>query len=203
MKFDPSKRAWFKNTSKSLSRVLLDEIDRRVTSKTLPLRPPFAENELEFLLHCTRCNACIDACSYQVLQPLAASAGMHYQDTPVMTLKSNACHLCADWPCVVACPTLALTNENDLIYHKESNRVYPLLSRVSIDTTRCLPYQGPECGACDNSCPIDTALEFTNEKPVIHADQCSGCGLCVHACILDPTAIEFKTKKQLQQSGPD
>ena len=31
------------------------------------LRPPFAQDELEFLLLCSRCDKCIEACPHDVL----------------------------------------------------------------------------------------------------------------------------------------
>ncbi|MDP6774258.1 MAG: hypothetical protein QGI63_08315, partial [Rhodospirillales bacterium] len=64
------------------------------------------------------------------------------------------------------------------------------LARVWIDTTTCLPYSGPECGACADSCPVEGALEWEGGvRPVVNDERCTGCALCREACIVDPKAI--------------
>jgi ferredoxin len=61
---------------------------------------------------------------------------------------------------------------------------------VRIDTETCLPYLGPECGACADSCPVPGALRWEGGlRPVIDDEICTGCALCRQACILDPKAI--------------
>ena len=72
------------------------------------IRPPFAIEELDFLLACTRCDKCIEACPPGVLFKLPAKWGIKAADTPAMDLRVRGCHLCADWPCVAACEPEAL-----------------------------------------------------------------------------------------------
>ena len=65
--------------------------------------PPFAVDELDFLLACTRCDKCIEACPHDVLFKLPARTGLQAAGTPAMDLLNRGCHLCRDWPCVAAC----------------------------------------------------------------------------------------------------
>ncbi len=201
------RREFFRATLKKSGRTAVKLVDRHLDRKTSSwIRPPFAITELEFLLACTRCRDCIDACPHQVVFPLPARVGVRFAATPALDLLNKGCHLCADWPCVSACQTGALalpspqqSQANDL----EGSVEAPLadlqsqvkLARVEIDQQRCLPYNGPECGVCLNSCPLPGALFEDYFKPVIDAALCSGCGLCREQCIADPKAITIGSIK--------
>lgn len=154
------------------------------------IRPPYALNELEFSLTCTRCDACISACPAEVIFQLPAHTGVMAAATPAMDLTRKACLLCEDWPCVEACDVDALvfpaTAENEEI-------PLPTLAYCQVDTQKCLPYTGPECGACAESCPIEGALTWDRERPTIVRDICVGCGACLVACILEPKAIKVSS----------
>jgi ferredoxin-type protein NapG len=154
------------------------------------LRPPFALNELEFLLACTRCNDCIDACPHNVIFSLPARVGVRAAGTPALDLLNKGCHLCEDWPCVSACEVDALLIP-DIAEDSapESEAAKPKLAKVSIDENLCLPYSGPECGACIDSCPVDGALTLDMFKPVINEETCTGCALCREICFTEPKAI--------------
>ena len=147
------------------------------------LRPPFAQEELNFLLACTRCDKCIEACDFDVLFKLPADLGRTVAGTPAMDLLNWGCHLCSDWPCVKACEPEALKRPH------QSNGLVKL-ARVRIEPDACLPYAGPECGACAHSCPVPGALEWEGGvRPVINNELCTGCALCREACIVDSKAI--------------
>ena len=152
------------------------------------LRPPFALAELDFLLACTRCDQCIEACPHGVLFKLPARVGPPAAGTPAMDLLNRGCHMCHDWPCVAACEPDALKRPDQ---DEETPPAWPKLARARIDTATCLPYAGPECGACADSCPVPGALQWEGGvRPVIDEDSCTGCALCREACIMDPKAIE-------------
>ncbi len=154
------------------------------------LRPPFAKPELEFLAACTLCDKCIEACPHDVLFKLPAGLGRLVAGTPAMDLLNRGCHLCADWPCVAACEPEALRLPNHENPEQETPPAAARLARVRIDPNACLPYLGPECGACADSCPVPGALEWPDGlRPVINGEICTGCALCREACILDPKAI--------------
>ena len=152
------------------------------------IRPPFAAPEIDFLLACSRCDACIEACPHGVLFALPARLGLHLGGTPAMDLLNRGCHLCADWPCVAACDTGALVRA-------EADQGPPALAVARIEVGACLPYAGPECGACAESCPVPGALTWrAGGKPVIDPERCVGCGMCREACIVEPRAVTIAAR---------
>ncbi|MBT3627391.1 MAG: hypothetical protein HOM52_18500 [Rhodospirillaceae bacterium] len=146
------------------------------------IRPPFAEAEQEFLTNCTRCDKCIGACEFNVIFKLPADLGHTAAGTPAMDLLNRGCHMCADWPCAAAC-------EPDALKLPEPDSAPDKFAHAEIDTEQCLPYQGPECGACADSCPVDGALQWRGPRPVINADKCTGCGCCREICITEPKSV--------------
>ncbi len=205
------RRDFFRATLKKGGKTAVKLVDRHLDRKTSSwIRPPFAIPELEFLLACTRCRDCIDACPHQVVFSLPARVGARFAGTPALDLLNKGCHLCADWPCVTACQTGALAlpssehgqadGQEGLVEASERNpstslRSQVKLAQVEIDQQHCLPYNGPECGACLHSCPVPGALFEDYFKPMIDAALCSGCGLCREQCIADPKAITIRSIK--------
>lgn len=172
------------------------------------IRPPFAIDELDFILACTRCSDCVDACPHEVIFSLSARLGAKFAGTPALDLLNKGCHLCEDWPCVTVCKANALrlpidddntttddkTTINELEETGKSNQpTPPRLAKVTINEGACLPYSGPECGACFSCCPIPGALASDMSKPIINSTLCCGCGLCRENCIVDPKAITVAT----------
>lgn len=80
------------------------------------IRPPGALAEDEFNTACIRCGLCVNDCPYPTLN-LATLKDNVALGTPFFTARKAACEMCEDIPCVVACPTGALskqlTNIND------------------------------------------------------------------------------------------
>lgn len=154
------------------------------------VRPPFALSELEFLLACTRCDKCVEACPHDVVFALAVDTGIDVAGTPALDVMNKGCQLCSDWPCISACEDAAL-----ILPEVEPAEIppRPKLARVSIDTDTCLPYQGPECGACASACPVPNAMIWRDAKPQIVDEICTGCGLCREACIVEPKAVTIRS----------
>lgn len=146
------------------------------------VRPPGAVAEREFLARCTACNECVKACPHNVIHSLAphVSPGA---GTPVMVVASRPCHLCEGFPCAAACP------EGALVVPQPSEVRF---GSVEIDVERCLPYRGPDCGACAGVCPpaAEGALQMMLGRPFVDPERCNGCGLCIAACIVRPSAIK-------------
>ena len=168
------------------------------------IRPPFAIDELEFLLACTRCDACVEVCPYDLIFPLSAKLGAKVISTPGMDLLNKGCHLCEDWPCVNACESDALRlpksdkkesdiSDADKYGDQYKERFVPKIATVSINVETCLPYSGPECGAC-KVCPVEGALTWSMEKPEINQALCTGCALCREVCITEPKSIRVQSK---------
>lgn len=152
-------------------------------------RPPFAVAEMDFLPDCTRCDECIAACEHEVLFKLPVRYGVEVAGTPALDLLNKGCHLCVDWPCVTVCDPGVLV----LPDHDEGDEVEPpKLAVVSIVEDTCLPFSGPECGACASSCPVPGALTWQGGvKPIIDEGLCTGCALCRESCITAPKSIDI------------
>ena len=200
------RREFFRSALQRGAKTMVDHAEEKVEQDARRwIRPPFAVNELDFLLACSRCGDCVPACPHEVIFPLPARLGPRVVGTPALDLVNKGCHLCEEWPCVQACdePALSLPAlEGDLeptapvteaMTSPTEQLLPPKLAVLSIDTTTCLPYQGPECGACEQSCPVPGALSWEGTRPIINDDLCVGCGLCRADCILDPSAITVQT----------
>ena len=185
------RRAFFKTVADKTGKTAVQVADQHVQYRASHwIRPPYALQELDFLLTCTRCDKCIDACPHNVIFRLPARLGAQVVGTPAMDLLHKGCHLCEDWPCVNACEPGAL-----LFPETEPEQAVPLpsIACAEIDTQHCLPYNGPECGACESSCPVPGALKWDSTRPYIDSEFCTGCGLCREACIVDPGAVIIKS----------
>jgi ferredoxin-type protein NapG len=193
---DKGRRDFFRRVAGKAAGKVVEQVDARVEARaTQWIRPPFALAEMEFLLGCTRCEACISACPYEVVFLLPASFGLDVASTPALDLSHKGCHLCEDWPCVAACEPDALSLPAVEEGQEEQPLAAPRLAVASLDTSQCLPYMGPECGACEGSCPVEGALSWSGCQPVIHDEICVGCGLCREACITDPKSVLIKSLK--------
>ncbi len=191
------RREFFRRGLGRVAEEAVQHVDKKVVERASRwIRPPFAIAELEFLLACTRCDACIKACPHSIIFPLAAKNGADVMNTPALDLLNQGCRLCEDWPCVTACETKALqlpiiVDADDELGSENAPRLLPQpkLAKITIDTESCLPYQGPECGACASACIIEGALEWQMEKPSINEDKCTGCAMCREVCITEPKSI--------------
>lgn len=179
-------------------------------SRALPaqaLRPPGALAEDEFLGACVRCGLCVRDCPYDTLK-LAQIGDSVALGTPYFTAREVPCEMCEDIPCVVACPTGALdhslTNINDS----------RMGLAVVIDQEGCIAFQGLRCEVCYNVCPVRgdaiTIETQHNERtgmhakfiPVVHSSDCTGCGKCEQACIVDgESAIKVMPQKLAASGG--
>ena len=60
-----------------------------------------------------------------------------------------------------------------------------------IAADKCLAYRGTVCSVCRERCPIEGCIELVDHRPVISAELCDGCGLCVAGCPAPILAIRF------------
>ena len=197
IEIDSSRRSFFSSLFRKTTDLAVRVADvQHEVQKTSWIRPPFALDELEFLSVCTHCDACIEACPHGTIVPLSSQHGVMVAGTPVLDLQNKACHLCADWPCVTACEPGALklpVREEEVEAQADQAPLpMPRMAEAAIDTLSCLPHNGPECGACAASCPVPGALVWTNFKPYIVPQLCTGCALCREACITEPKSVVVK-----------
>ncbi|NIP73646.1 MAG: hypothetical protein GWO16_11740 [Gammaproteobacteria bacterium] len=192
------RRSFFRRAAGKTTELAVGEAQRRARARLRWLRPPYAADELEFLLACTRCGACVEACPQGVIFALPPRLGAQVMGTPALDLTWRGCQMCADWPCVAACEPGALA-----LPEVSEPGEYPLprLASVQVDPDACLPYGGPECGACRDSCPVPGAMRWEMERPTVDPLTCVGCALCREACIVEPKAITVARRNPEERVG--
>ena len=167
------------------------------------LRPPGALAEADFLGACVRCGLCVRDCPPQNLK-LSDWGNRLTKDwatsvavgTPYFEARQIPCAMCEDIPCVKACPTGALDPRLTDITQARMGLA------VLIDQENCLNFLGLRCDVCYRVCPvIDQAItleKVSNPRsdrhamllPTVHADACTGCGMCERSCVLEEAAIK-------------
>jgi len=185
------------------------------------IRPPGAVAEAAFLAGCIRCYRCQDACSPGAIRFFTESAGELFH-TPYIDPSVRACTLCMK--CTKACPTgvLAPTEpeqradvdmatvelREDLCLSYKAKRIRDEqamlmdLGRAATAATAAYERRGP-CGECYMVCPLrDRAISLEPGAflaPIVHAEQCAGCGLCEEICRVmvrsDQPAIRVVSKR--------
>ncbi len=194
------RRDFFRRGVASLTKAVVEGVKPGINAQAGHwIRPPYALDELDFLLACTRCGACIEACPHDVIFSLPFRSGIKAANTPALDLLHKSCHLCTDWPCVTACEPAALL-QCPAPDHDEKTIPLPDIATARIETSQCLPYKGPECGACQGVCPVPEAMVWVLGKPRIDPEHCVGCGLCREACILEAKAISIHSKYQTSEA---
>jgi len=169
----------------------------------LTLRPPAALPEDDFLRTCIKCGQCAEACPYDTL--IMAKPGDRVPlGTPYFIPRDIPCYMCEDIPCVPVCPTEALDQKSVTTVKDGKPELDINKARMGlaiVDHESCIAYWGIQCDACYRACPLlgqAISIEFIrNERtgkhaklvPVVHADYCTGCGLCEHACVTEKAAI--------------
>lgn len=163
------------------------------------LRPPGALPEADFLGACVRCGLCVRDCPPGNLRlsrwgdGIAAGVAI---GTPWFEAREIPCAMCEDLPCVKACPTGALDPTlTDITKAKMG-------VAVLIDHENCLNWLGLRCDVCYRVCPvIDRAITLEKSSnarsdrhamfvPTVHAEHCTGCGMCEKSCVLERAAIK-------------
>ncbi len=175
------------------------------------LRPPGAVDEKKFLAACTKCGLCVAACPFRALI-LARPGDSRPVGTPYLVMRENPCRMCRDIPCTAACPTGALDRELVSDIDGQGKRSLNVnkarIGLAVIDRETCIAYWGIQCDACYRTCPlIDRAITVDYERndrtgkhailgPVVHSEQCTGCGMCERACVTKKASI-FILPRQL------
>ena len=170
-----------------------------VTASKLILRPPGALEEKDFLAACIKCGLCVEACPYDTLM-LAKPGDNKPLGTPFFIPRDMPCYMCPDIPCVPICPTNALDEKR-----VSTNGILDIntadMGLALIDESACIAFWGIQCDACNSACPLlneAITLEYRkNDRtgkhafivPIVHADVCTGCGLCERACITQKASI--------------
>src|SRR5574341_50663 len=141
------------------------------------IRPPGAIAEEDFAAACVRCGLCVRACPFDILHLAELGAGVT-TGTPYFVAREAACEMCQDIPCVVACPTDALSKDLRRIEDAKMGRA------VLTGTDTCYAVaRGANCRACYLACPVkDEAITMERRysrgrgyfEPTVHPEACTG-----------------------------
>lgn len=152
--------------------------------RNLKYPPGALVDKPKFLKKCTGCGDCIQACPYNTIFPVFDPK--LEKNIPHLDPNMNACMMCFDYPCINACEVDALKS----FKKKETLK----LGQAKALVDHCINTKTEQltCNACRDSCPIENVITYNKKfQPRISKD-CTGCGICVHACPTFPRAIVVK-----------
>ncbi|KUO49006.1 MAG: hypothetical protein APF76_10265 [Desulfitibacter sp. BRH_c19] len=161
---------------------------------TLPLRPPGALPEEDFIKRCIRCMQCGQDCPTKAIEFNFAAKG-NLAHTPILA-KPDKCTLCMS--CINICPTEALTPVITTLSFGSYGEIDPRSNQINLGVAQlkreqCILYKRDnlKCLLCYDICPIKgQAIKKDGKgRPIIDKVQCYGCGLCVPVC--PPRAISM------------
>ena len=171
-----SRSDFLRNGFKAMIGYAADLVDQAIEEKVervaVPvLRPPGAIDELAFLLKCSRCNQCIDACPHDAIVIADETHGTA-SGTPTIKPAETPCQMCEDYPCIAACTDEALVPTETL-----------KVGTAHLIYTRCFAYSGQICDYCVERCPLKgDAIIIEDRKPQVVEAHCTGCGICEYIC---------------------
>jgi polyferredoxin len=148
--------------------------------KKFLLRPPHAPDEEEFLDLCVRCQACVNICPTNILQPMMLQSGLYGLWSPALAPSIGECKVDCN-RCSTVCPTHAI-DPFDI-----STKYDLKIGTAILYKDKCIPYaEGEQCGKCIPVCPT-SAIGYTKQNNLelpskIDFLLCIGCGACEYIC---------------------
>jgi ferredoxin-type protein NapF len=132
------------------------------------IRPPWALQESDFAITCTKCNSCISKCPENII-------ARDEDGFPAIDFNRGGCTFCQE--CVTAC------QEDALSMSYPEQLPWNMTATIS---SKCISLQGVMCRSCGDSCEED-AISFRLQvggisQPEINTKSCTGCGFCVVTC---------------------
>ena len=201
---------FFKSLGTLFAGFVADRIEDAVTGLGPKLlRPPGALDELAFLTQCTRCDKCMRACPENAILKAPPTAGLAL-GTPYLDPRSVPCFLCTTLPCVAECDDQALVwprllrADGTVLEGPRATR----MGTAKVKPDLCVTWDGADrearaCRVCVDRCPYpeeairiaESGEDRTVGHPVVEAEVCTGCGLCVFACPAEPVAIVVEPRR--------
>lgn len=115
---------------------------------------------------CVACHLCEGACSFRhegVFQPVNSRIWVH-DFVGEAVYVPVACFHCADAPCMVNCPTYAISRD-------------PASGQVTVNEERCIG-----CKMCLLACPFSVMGFHSGKNVAQNCDLCKGDPQCVKVC---------------------
>lgn len=160
--------------NKSISRAQFLRGD--FSGKRHVIRPPWSGAEHWFMSHCTRCDACLQACPEKILT--TDNKGL-----PSVDFSRGECTFCGE--CAQACQAGVF---------QDHTTTEPWTLKASIGN-ECLPLQGVVCSRCGEECEagaINLRLVAGGISiPVFQTESCTGCGACSRVCPVSAIELSY------------
>ncbi len=139
------------------------------------LRPPGALAERGFRSSCIKCGQCVQVCPYHSIYLLDIT---HLFDigTPVIDAKDRGCYLCGALPCVLACPSGALSHETN-----EPKKVKMGIAVIE-NLDACLAYRGQVLKSSDLRLKPAKTEQERELNSALAAKKGKPCDLCASLC---------------------
>lgn len=144
----------------------------RESAQAAYLRPPGAQDEAHLLARCDRCQRCVQACPYDLVQPRPLTVDFTATGTPELLFKRGYCDFCMK--CVEACPTGALSAVAPSAHD---------IGVAKVVSDACVAWDWGGCTVCAERCPVEGAVTLDDRgRPHVDEELCDGCGLCEMVC---------------------
>jgi ferredoxin-type protein NapF len=158
--------------AKNISRVQFLRGD--ISSRALPVRPPWTQDEISFTDNCTRCGDCIKVCETNILHK--GQGGF-----PEINFAKGECTFCA--ACVQAC--------KEDVFISTTSEPWDLKATITED---CLADRGVVCMICGEQCET-SAIRFIHQagkvdQPQMDSQACNGCGACYQSCPVQAIKVQ-------------
>lgn len=156
----------------------------RLEARRVPLRPPGALPEDEFLNTCIACQECIRVCPTRGLQAAFLQTGVGGLGLPVLVPRLGGCSLgvSCNHLCEQVCPVDAILP----VDQKEFR-----IGTAHVSHSLCLAWdQGVKCLVCVEACQYHAAIPHQG-RVIIDAGKCVGCGFCESGCPVPGSAIHI------------
>jgi len=161
------------------------------------VRPPGAIAEEPFLKACTSCDDCIRACPHWVIRKAGPELGETMEGTPIILPAENPCLMCADFPCIAACESGALTLVPDAFIR---------IGVARVDDAACYMALGQPCDYCMTHCPTRPKAIHALDRGMVaqvEDDLCTGCGKCAEICPADAISIVDHRLEPIEGRDPE
>ncbi|CZE46027.1 4Fe-4S dicluster domain-containing protein [Campylobacter geochelonis] len=147
-------------------------------TKNLFLRPPGALTPKEFLSSCIKCGQCVQVCPYYCLKIADITDGFGIA-TPYINANERGCYLCDLFPCVLSCPSGALSHDTTLVSDVKMGVA------VITELNSCLSFKKKRLKQSDVLNLISYKTHNQKEKDVVEKIKSKvgeKCDLCASLC---------------------